>query len=136
MVTSVKDIKDRLRAFLSDPGLEQDFRTWFALMLRDVHGSGDLGAETLAHEIAAAFATQERGPNAPAELTDRLMRLTAESPDVSPLCTTADILQRLDYVVFPSMQFFPWSTSGGDAPDLPDLPPQQSLNVFRLSPAA
>jgi hypothetical protein len=75
----VKEIKDRLRAFLADPEQEQEFRVWFALMLRDVHSANNVEAEALAHQIVATFARQEHGPDAPRQLTTELTQLVSES---------------------------------------------------------
>lgn len=78
-MTSVKEIRQRLSVFLTDPEQEQEFRTWFALMLRDVHMSSEFGAEALAHEIMWAFHDQRRGLYTPGELMDELKRLATDS---------------------------------------------------------
>jgi hypothetical protein len=78
MVTSVKEIKQRLSAFLADPDSEHDFREWFALMLRDVHLSNDQSAEALAHEIMWAFYDQKRGLCSGSKLMDELKRLATD----------------------------------------------------------
>lgn len=78
MVTS-KELKQRLVTFLEDPAQEQEFRTWFALVLRDVHASNDPTVEALAHEIMWAFYDQKRGLSSVAELTEQLRRLATES---------------------------------------------------------
>lgn len=77
-MTSVKEIKERLKAFLDDPDLEQEFRDWFALALRDVHKSNDPTAEALAHEIVWAFHDQRRGLCSPRQLMDELTRLATD----------------------------------------------------------
>lgn len=75
MVTSVKELRDRLREFLADAGKEQEFRDWFALALRDSHKSG-ADVESLAHEIMWAFLDRKRGVYSGQQLADELQRLT------------------------------------------------------------
>ena len=48
MLTSAKELRDRLRGS-AHVSKEQEFREWFALVLRDSHKSGT-EVETLAHE--------------------------------------------------------------------------------------
>lgn len=79
MVTSTKELKQRLAAFLADPAQEGDFRVWFALALRDVHKSGDPALEGLAHDIMWAFYDQRNGLCTAEELTETLVELATDS---------------------------------------------------------
>lgn len=58
MMASVKELKERLGAFLADPGKEDEFRCWFALVLRDSHEVP--AVEALAHKIMWTFYDQKR----------------------------------------------------------------------------
>ena len=82
MVTSAKELKQRLAAFLADPTQEEEFRTWFALMLRDAHRQSDTAVETLAHEVMWAFYDQKRGLCTSEELMAELTRLATADPVV------------------------------------------------------
>lgn len=81
-MTSLKELKERLRAFLADPEQEQDFRSWFALVLRDAHLSKDPAVGELAHEVMWAFDDQRRGMTTPAELASTLASLATPTPEV------------------------------------------------------
>jgi len=61
MVTSVSNLKDRLRNFLSGDLPEQEFRVWFALALRDASAGNDPALESLAHSIQRVFADAADG---------------------------------------------------------------------------
>src|SRR5271157_1653546 len=91
MVTSTKELKQRLGQFLADPQSEHSFRDWFALVLRDAHQSGS-DVETLAHEIMWAYLDQKRGLCTPAELLETLNQLATPCDvlfDVKPSVTMA-----------------------------------------------
>lgn len=75
MLTSAKELRNRLREFLADVNKEQEFREWFALALRDSHKSGT-DVEALAHEIMWVFLDQRRGLCSPEELSKELQHLT------------------------------------------------------------
>jgi len=77
-MTSTKELRQRLATFLAEPEREQDFRAWFALVLRDAHKS-DPATETLAHDIMWAFYDQRRGLCAPEQLTETLVKLATDS---------------------------------------------------------
>jgi hypothetical protein len=56
-----KKIRNQLALYTSG-GLDMEkFRHWFAPVLRDVHNSGEAGAERLAHLIEWEFVDFERG---------------------------------------------------------------------------
>ena len=74
MMTSVKELKERLRAFLADPEDAKGFQSWFALALRD---DLDPATETLAHEIMWAYLDQKRGLCTAAELGEILNQLAS-----------------------------------------------------------
>jgi hypothetical protein len=80
MLTSAKELRDRLSAFLADPNLEDNFRDWFAQALRDSHKSGE-DVEALAHDVMWAFADYRRGLYTSAQLREELDRLSADTSD-------------------------------------------------------
>lgn len=61
MATSVNDLKDRLRKFLSGDEPDEEFRVWFALALRDAHKANDPDFESLAHAVQGAFSDAASG---------------------------------------------------------------------------
>lgn len=75
MITSTKELKQRLANFLADPKQEQDFRVWFASVLRDAHQLEDPETEALAHEIMWIFYDNSRGFCTVVQLTERLTKL-------------------------------------------------------------
>jgi hypothetical protein len=94
-MTSVKEIKERLQAFLADPEDAKGFQSWFALALRD---DQDPATETLAHEIMWAYLDQKRGLCTVAELTKILNQLATpcevlfeEQPSVKTGYTSSSV---------------------------------------------
>lgn len=61
MTPLVTEMKQRLRDFLANPRLEEEFRVWFALSLRNVHKADDPEAEALAHAVQQVFSDAGRG---------------------------------------------------------------------------
>jgi len=109
-VTSVKELRQRLATFLEKPEQEQEFRAWFALMLRDAH-LNDPAVEVLAHEIMWAFYDQRHGVCTAAELTEELIRLAKDpavhfGPEPFPVETanTSTYLQQAAAFVFEASQ--------------------------------
>src|ERR1700733_8271066 len=72
MATSVKDLKERLGKFLSDPRTDSDFRVWLAALLMDVHQENDSDLADLGFEIRRAFSETADGLYTAVELRSLL----------------------------------------------------------------
>ena len=78
MATSVSDLKERLRNFLSGDLPEQEFRVWFALALRDASAGNDPALESLAHSIQRVFVDAADGFYDPAQAKELLSYLSKQ----------------------------------------------------------
>lgn len=79
MATSVNDLKERLREYLTDPKSEHDFRVWLAFAVRDAHKSEESDFEPFVQSVERAFSEAADGTYTPEELRSVLADLAFES---------------------------------------------------------
>lgn len=82
---TANELRNRLKDFLDNPSKEDEFRLWFAEVLRDSHKNPDV--ESLAHEIVWAFMDQRRGIRTSAELMRDLSQMAGTKMTVVDLPT-------------------------------------------------
>ena len=82
MAALANEVREQLSRYLSGEVQPDAFQNWFALVLRDVHKSGDREAEALAYSVEWAFLDLERGLSSPAELRENLSHLAAANESV------------------------------------------------------
>ena len=104
-MTSFKELQKKLAEYTSGLLPVEEFRAWFAPVLRDVHRSGDADAEKLAHAVEWEFCDLERGVSSDAILKENLSRLARVAVAVSEPTNSPVQVQRQElFVSSPTQQ--------------------------------
>lgn len=115
MAMNAKEIREQLGKYVAGDVQPEEFRDWFALVLRDVHQSDDAEAETLVNAIEWEFLDRERGLLTDATLRDQLERLActaSEGPLVSTVLVNRVFVLGGATVSSPMAPNVKWSVAG------------------------